>query len=368
MKKAIAAFAAIWLAGCIGIFAAFSGSRTPTPDAVAINDAIMDCGGDAAALAGRFELEYERMDAEREKRDFGIQILLYAYAGILAAAGAWFYVYCERVILSPFRKMQLFARRIAAGDFDVPLEMDKNNLFGAFTESFDLMREELNKARENEQKADRSKKELVASLSHDIKTPVASIKAVSELMLVLAKDEKEKKNLETIGAKAEQINSLITDMFHSTLEELQALSVNVSELESTAIAAIVKNADYECRVRPFSVPSCIFLADFLRLQQIFDNIISNSYKYAGTDIEISAAFDESGKYITIDIADFGAGAPAEELPFLTGKFYRGKNSASKSGYGLGLYISKYLMEQMSGELRLLAKTDGFAARLMLRLA
>jgi len=252
------------------------------------------------------------------------------------------------------------------GNLDVPLEMDRHSSFGAFSESFDIMREELKKARENEYAADRSKKELVASLSHDIKTPVASIKAATELMLVSVKDEKERTQLERIASKAEQINTLITNMFHSTLEELQALSVTVAEVHSTALPRLIENADHKSRVKPFSIPGCIVLTDTVRLQQVFDNVISNSYKYADTDISIYADFD--GPFLAIVVEDQGPGAPEDELPLLTNKFYRGNNAAEKSGYGLGLHISKTLLEDMSGDLSCENRQHGFAVRIRLRFA
>jgi len=252
------------------------------------------------------------------------------------------------------------------GNLDIPLEMDKNERFGAFTESFDMMREELKKARENEHAADRSKKELVASLSHDIKTPVASIKATTELMLISVRDDKEKAQLERIEAKAEQINTLITNMFLATLEDLQALSVTVAEVHSTVIPRLIENADHKGFVKPFSIPSCIFLTDIVRLQQIFDNVIGNSYKYADTEIAIHADFE--GPFLMLVIEDQGPGAPEEELPLLTNKFYRGNNATEKSGYGLGLHISKTLLEDMSGSLSCENHPHGFAIRIRLRLA
>ena len=150
-------------------------------------------------------------------------------------------------------------------------------------------------------------------------------------------------HLDTINAKDEQINALITNMFHATLEELQALSVNLTEMQSTEIAAIIHNADYSGYVKPFTILSCLVLADQLRLQQVFDNIVSNSYKYANTDISVEADFD--GQQLVIAIQDFGSGVPQEELALLCNKFYRGKNAEKSSGYGLGLFISKYFMEQ-----------------------
>ena len=128
-------------------------------------------------------------------------------------------VYIQLTVISPFRKLKGFAQRIAGGNLDVPLEMDRRNLFGAFTESFDIMRSELKKARIAEAKAEQSKKELVAKLSHDIKTPVASIKAVSEVGLAVTDNEKDKANYAQIIGKADQINTLVTNLFTATLEE-----------------------------------------------------------------------------------------------------------------------------------------------------
>ncbi len=244
--------------------------------------------------------------------------------------------------------------------------MDKHGVFGAFTESFDLMREELKRAQENERNAERSKKELVASLSHDIKTPVASIRAAAEFMLVAARDEKDRRQLERIGEKAEQINTLITNMFHATLEELQELSVTAAEIQSISIARLVRNADYRDMVLPFEIPSCIVLADPVRLQQILDNIVSNAYKYADTEIKVSSVIE--GNELVIKIIDFGPGVPDDELPLVTGKFYRGKNAADMGGYGLGLYIAQTLLTQMSGTLHCENRSDGFSVIISLKLA
>ena len=119
--------------------------------------------------------------------------------------------------------------------------MDRQNIFGAFSESFDLMREELKIARLHEQQANQSKKELVAKLSHDIKTPVASIQAVSELMSVTSTSSKEKQQLQIIHDKANQINQLISDLFHASLEELQELKVTPTLHQSQEIYQIIKD-------------------------------------------------------------------------------------------------------------------------------
>jgi len=272
----------------------------------------------------------------------------------------------DKSIFQPFRKLQSFARHVAGGRLDMPIDMDKGNLFGAFTESFDLMREELGRARENERIAKQSKKELVASLSHDIKTPVASIMAVSEVMYAKSKDENEKKQLNVISSKADQINTLITNLFNATLEELQELKVSVTEQSSRLLYDLIKKADYNNQVSFSSNAECIVLVDELRLTQVIDNVISNSYKYAGTSIDVSMHIIEN--YLEIAFKDYGLGVPDEECPLLFNKFYRAKNSVGKSGTGLGLYISKYLMNKMSGDIECENKDDGFVIKLKLRIA
>lgn len=274
--------------------------------------------------------------------------------------------YLRKALVQPFNKLKSFAQSIAGGNLDVPLAMDRNNLFGAFTESFDIMREELAKSRENERKANQSKKELVAQLSHDIKTPVASIKAISELMQVKTMDEKENNQLETIGEKADQIDLLINNMFHATLEELQELKVNPREEESTQIPDLILKADYRKLANLKGIPDCIVIFDKLRLQQVFDNIISNSYKYAATPIDITAKIEQ--RNLIINFRDYGRGVLEEELLLLYSKYYRGTNAKNKSGSGLGLYISKYFMQQMNGDIYCNNLPDGFAVTIELRIS
>ena len=222
-------------------------------------------------------------------------------------------------------------------------------------------------ARQREYESNRSKKELVATLSHDIKTPVASIKAVSELMLLQVKDEKMMKHVNTIYSKAEQINLLVTDMFHATLEELQQLKLTVTEESSEVLVEMIENVNYyDHQIEYDPIPPCIILTDPVRMQQVIDNIISNSYKYAGTDITVKSQINQG--YLELHINDFGSGIDEEELPLLFNKYYRGKNVEGKNGSGLGLYISKYFMENMDGQINCYNRKDGFTVVLKIKLA
>lgn len=277
-----------------------------------------------------------------------------------------YYVYLDRRVVKPFNKLKRFAANVARGELDIPLDMEKNNVFGDFTESFDLMRAELAASKERERLANISKQELVAQLSHDIKTPVASITAISEVMQVTVKDEKQQEKLTRIIEKANQIDKLITDLFNSTMDELNQLHVEISDVSSEEITELIKSSDFKKQIEKLEISDCIVSADKLRLGQVFDNIIFNSYKYADTEIEVSANIEENS--LKIAISDFGKGVPEDELPLIIQKFHRGTNSNGKSGSGLGLYISAQLIEKMGGSISCYNTEDGFCTELRILLS
>ena len=278
-----------------------------------------------------------------------------------------YYIYLKRRVIDPFYKLKGFAVRIAGGNLDTPLDMDKGNVFGPFTESFDIMRDELKASRDREQQAVKSRKELVAQLSHDIKTPVASIKAMSDVLSLTA-DEETKVTISQISNKADQIDALISNLFHATLEELEQLEVKPEDIDSTDIIQMVREADYLKKVNVLDIKQAVVIADRLRLNQVINNIIFNSYKYADKEINVTSRFDNANKMLLIEIADKGPGVPEEELEIITQKFKRGSNAGNSEGSGLGLYISDYLMNKMEGSLTPKNKEDGFAVEIGLKIS
>ena len=307
--------------------------------------------------------------AELEKQT-NMKIALFVMSLILltVVVSVLYYIYLKRRVLDPFKKLKGFAVRVAGGNLDTPLEMDKGNVFGPFTESFDIMREELKASREREEKAVKSRKELVAQLSHDIKTPVSSIKAMTDVMSLTASEE-DKVTINAINAKADQIDSLISNLFHATLEELEQLEVKPEDINSTDIVQMIKDADYQDKIEKLDIKDAVVFADRLRLNQVLNNIIFNSYKYADTMINVTSRFENAGsKYLFIEIADKGPGVPEEELEMITQKFKRGSNAGNKDGSGLGLYISDYLMNKMEGSLSVRNTGEGFAVEIGIKIS
>lgn len=293
--------------------------------------------------------------------------LIAAMAALLLFPVLLYTWYLYKNIVAPFLGMREFASHVAAGNLEFPLPMDQAHIFGAFTESFDIMREQLKESRQKEVLANQSKKELVASLSHDIKTPVASIKLTSELMLVTEERPDKKAKLETIYQKSEQIDKLITNLLQASLEDLGELKVNPREESSHILEDIVHHEDYYGKITMEPVPGCILMMDTFRMEQVIGNIINNSYKYANTEILVTSRLEENG--LLMEFKDYGKGVPEKELPYLFNKFYRGTSHREKAdGSGLGLYISHHLMEQSGGMISCFNREDGFSIILFIPFA
>ncbi|SEF99054.1 Signal transduction histidine kinase [Eubacterium ruminantium] len=330
------------------------------------------------SFAGSLIVENNMME-QYEQKNNRIVLIIVLLIVILAVIFASYYFYLYRRMVKPFRKLNEFAVRVSGGDLDTPLEMDREHIFGEFTEAFDIMREELKNSREREEAAVRSRKELVAELSHDIKTPVASIKAMADVMSLTAKDDMERETIAAINGKADQIDKLISNLFHATLEELEQLEVNADDVDSTDITRMLVDADYLKKIKEMDIQDAVVKGDKMRLNQVISNIIYNSYKYADTDIRVTSRFEEgepaNGKkdefkndYLIIEIADKGGGVSKDEIELIMEKFRRGSNSKGKDGSGLGLYISKYFMERMGGGISCRNGDGGFIVTLRIKVA
>ena len=332
-------------------------------DAIKMRGLILDLTVDGEVV-GKVIFDYS-MDEQLEGVKQNI-VILFVVVGVLQVVivAAW-YIYVDRKVIRPFKKLNTFATRVAEGNLDLPLTMDKEHVFGEFTEAFDLMRFELKKARAAEKKASDDKKEVIAKLSHDIKTPVASIKSTSEIGFELTKEERTKEMFNVINVKTDQIKTLVDNLFNSSVQDVTEINVNPGSYESNDIVTLIKNSDYLNRAGVFKIPECTVYIDKLRMQQVFDNIFMNSYKYADTSMKVNAEISE--EYLVIKISDEGPGVKPEELHLLKEKYKRGSNAESKDGAGLGLYLTNYFMVKMDGKLELKNADPGFEADVYIRL-
>ncbi|MCI5905046.1 MAG: HAMP domain-containing histidine kinase [Oscillospiraceae bacterium] len=293
-----------------------------------------------------------------------VNIGIFIMCGICIVFCAVIFIYVYFAILRPFDKLKGFAEKISQGNFDIPLDYERSNYFGEFTWAFDSMRREIKKARSCEREAIENNKTVIATLSHDIKTPIASIRAYAEGLEANldGTPEKRKKYIGVIMKKCDEVSRLTNDLFLHSLSDMDKLKISSERFE---LCGFIENAVTEIAAEfndvHFQKPdfTAAVNADKNRLMQITENLIVNARKYAKTDIDVFITL--SGGNVLIHFRDFGKGIPDEDMPFIFEKFYRGKNCGSEQGSGLGLYIVKYITEQMDGYILLKNHNDGLEA-------
>ena len=153
--------------------------------------------------------------------------------------------------------------------------------------------------------------------------------------------------------KCDEVTALTNDLLLHSLSEMGRIEIKTEEFELVPfMEQTIEDITADKKDVIFTKPdfSPIVTADKKRMTQLVENLINNSRKYGKTDINISMAQKDGNVQITF--SDKGSGIPDEDMPFITDKFYRGKNSGSENGSGLGLYIVKYITEQTGGTLEL----------------
>ena len=290
---------------------------------------------------------------------FGINGIVMCALTIFFMAMVFLYVYIN--ILRPFDKMKDYASEIAKGNFDLPLNYERSNYFGAFTWAFDSMRKEITRSRMAEREAIENNKTVIATLSHDIKTPITSIRAYVEGLEenLDTSEERRSRYLEVIMRKCDEVTALTNDLFLHSLSDLNMLRMQPEEFElvpflKQSVSEIAAEHEDVLFRKPDISP--VINADKKRINQIVENLINNSRKYAKTNITVSLT--QVDDTVSIHFRDKGSGIPDEDMPFITEKFYRGKNVGDENGSGLGLYIVKYIAEQSGGSLELINHTSG----------
>lgn len=299
-----------------------------------------------------------------ENRQFLLKIAIgFCIIGFLYTTFLFAYVYHK--MIRPFEKLENYAQEIAGGNLDVKLSYERTNYFGAFTWAFDHMRKEILFARKKEADAIEANKTIIASLSHDLKTPIASIRAYSEGLEANLDGsfEKRARYVSTIMKKCDEVTVLINDLVLHSLSELEKLTIT---LEETKIEEVIKETVLELSFEELTliepVKEAILLVDAKRVEQVLENLLNNARKYAPLKpVEVSTKITSDTYGILVK--DHGNGILPEDLPFIKDKFYRGKNVADKPGSGLGLYIVEYLMKEMHGGVNFHNCTDGLCVEI-----
>ena len=332
------------------------------------------------ALAGKDDLQELHIKVSEFQKDLLNEVdkedhteertfLIYMYfAGLGFVMILFSYIYFS--VIRPFKKLSTFAVEISKGNMDLPLAYERNNMFGSFTWAFDSMRREIKKARASEKDAIENNKTTIATISHDIKTPIASIRAYCEALQAGMDNsiERRERYVSVIIRKCDEVSKLTNDLFIHSLADLDKLEMHLEDFGSVKLITKILSGIHVDNDRVdinMSIPETIINADERRLEQVYENLIENAIKYAPESI-IEITHENEEEYLIAVIRDYGIGIEDEDLPFIFDKFFRGKNANEKPGAGLGLYIVKYIMEQMNGKVEIRNIKNGLEAKIYMK--
>jgi len=228
-------------------------------------------------------------------------------------------------------------------------------------------------------KLDNMRREFVANVSHEIRTPLTTIKSYTETLLEsnvdsgALNDSTVRNFLETINIEADRMTFLTTDLLELSRFDNKQLSIQLEDAELTSLLrnSIRQNsvlAEEKSQTIEFDPPSGSFTitCDASRINQVFNNVLSNAIKYSAPNTTITITLSESEENYKVTIKDTGLGIPAEDLDRIFERFYRVDKARSRAmgGTGLGLAIAKEIMDIHEGTIYALSKAGSGTTMVM----
>ncbi len=288
----------------------------------------------------------------------------------------YFQLYEDRKkILRPMGEISNSAKAIIAGNYnkEVVRTYEKKvaeNEMGELIYSFELMRDELKTKQIREETLKKAQQELISCISHDLRTPISTIKAYSEGIRdgVAQTDQEKDEYVEVIIRKTDLLIQMIKELLEYSNAQLRQLSIQKEEtyflpfiqpvLKEIQTYVEQKDAVFQYQI---DTRDLLMRIDQHRITEVLYNLIENSLKYKGKDVcQIHMWISHRDRYLCIRVRDNGIGIGAEDIPYVFDKFYRAEKSRNMSipGSGLGLSICRYIVEEHGGEISCQANKEG----------
>lgn len=267
-------------------------------------------------------------------------------------------------ICRPLEELEEGARRMRENDLSTAVDYTGDAEFENVCDAFNGMQEHILEEQEKNRKYEKARTDMIAGISHDLKTPLTAIKGTIKALLdgVAKTEAQQTKFLETAYRRTGDMDVLLNQLFYVSRLETGNMPLNCQHLKANEFlksyvhgkqGLLLEGESLEYRILELENKNledeiCV---DPEQLQRILDNLLENSRKYANaTPLKIGIAEQWQGNRVKICFVDNGSGVDADKLPHLFEEFYRGDEARSqKEGNGLGLYIVKYLTEAMGGK-------------------
>ncbi|KSU89389.1 histidine kinase [Priestia veravalensis] len=271
----------------------------------------------------------------------------------------------SRSVIKPIYRLKRAAERIRQGDvhFSIPYKYNSKDEINELTNSFEEMRKKLQSSIDLQVHYEENRKQLLSSISHDLKTPITSIIGYVEGIQdgVANTPEKLEKYLSTISTKAKDMNSLIDELFLFSKLDLHEVPFH---FETVNINDFMENLNQELQfeleekgvlLRFYTTLSkrAYVKVDTDKLRRVIMNLITNSIKFMDKeDKRIELVLSENESEVIVRIVDNGCGIEPRALPYIFNKFYRAEESRNTQtgGSGLGLAIAKQIIDSHGGSI------------------
>ena len=295
-------------------------------------------------------------------------IWLIICAAVLAVSATLYTRRLAKSIEAPVNRLSDAVEEIKNGNLSFEIMGNEYDEFDELCGSFEAMRQTLKLAAATEQRMKDERSMLLANISHDLKTPITSIKGYVEGLMDNVADtpEKRKRYLETIHAKAEILDSLINNLSMFSKLEMSALKLEFVNGDINSFVADLAE-DYRLDLERSNITletelvrePVIVRIDYEKMGRVFANLINNAVKYKKSgdgSLKISSYCEDKGIYITV--ADDGMGIDEKNLEKVFDTFFRADDSRTISGSGLGLGIAKQIVEKHGGKIWLRSEGEG----------
>lgn len=310
-------------------------------------------GGGAAAL-GAVYLNSPVAGVARTAAQLARYLVLAGAAGLLASLGIA--AVMSRNITSPVRRMNLMAKRMAEGDFELRAATGPDEI-GQLGESLNVMAARLSESREESRRLDAMRRDLVANVSHDLRSPVTAIRGFVEPLLdgTVTDEVTRRRYLETIRSETDSLGALVADLLELGRLEAGAASLTMEPLDCGQLAREAA-ARYEPRAREAGVSLRVELpeglpainADEGRVARVLSNLLDNALKFTPRGGEVVLEVEPASGEVRVSVADNGPGIAPEDLPRVWERFYKVDKSRRPEGSGLGLAIVKEIAQAHGG--------------------
>lgn len=286
--------------------------------------------------------------------------ILYNIEAVIILFGIFFtgcLLYIKKNIINPFIKLADMPYELSKGHLEGEIEENKNKFFGRFIWGINMLRDNLKASRAKELKLEREKKMLLLAVSHDIKTPINTIKLYAKALREGIYDTDERKAIAAvhIEERAKEIEEFVGDIVRASSEDILNIEVINSEFYLSDLAdKIYKYYNYKCELKMIEFKIEKYENKLLKGNldsafEVVENIMENAFKY-GDGREIRITFCEEEYCQLIKISNTGLPIEKSEIPHLFDSFFRGSNVRNNEGNGLGLYICREIMRKMDGDI------------------